>query len=338
MKTLSIRMRKIEMTKDTTSGNRTYKSFVKQFKHDTRHEKMDSTYLQRKENSNKHYLFNDKLFSENIDKETMLKEIAETSKDWEYIKADFKEEHKKNLHKQTKPVLNFLLSFSKDFDLNEEDRVKQFKVVKQYIQEHFDYAISLHQHNDEKALHYSFNVLNFDKKTKRPIAKQIDTSKLQDQIANYLTKYNANYGHSRGEKKTVSLAKHRTIMEAKVQQLQEKEKELQEKNKQIEDLNYSLEKKNKQIEKMVQENLDNLNTVENQYIEEIENIIADLIEFKTAQDVESFLKKVARAIKNDKDNRIEKLINKWQKGLEIVKERKVKNINKINNTTSRLRR
>lgn len=132
-----------------------------------------------------------------------------------------------------KPTLNFLLSFEEDFDLSEENRELQLQSVQRFIKEKYDFPLYLVQHNDEKSLHYSFSILNYDLKTMRPLAKQLDTSKLQDEIANHLKSDNMDFGHKRGDAKTISLAKHRTIMEGKTLELQNEMETLKEANESL---------------------------------------------------------------------------------------------------------
>jgi len=327
-KKLSIRMYKQKMNTLTKSGNKTYKSFVQQLLHDFRFEEMDSTYLKRPSEKNK-YIINNKLYSSN-EKINTLELQKQVQLEFDNIQLDYQRHNNKKFHKQTKPTLNFLLSFSKDFDLPEEQRKQQLESVYKFIQKRFGQVIYLVQHNDEKALHYSFTIYNYDYKTHRPIAKQIDTSKLQDQIAEHLKSEGQDYGHTRGEPKSISLAKHRTIIEGKVLEAEQKEKELQEKIKQLENQNKELQEKNDRLLKITnQYEIDIIKLKELQeeaqadYESVLNEIIEDLEDMAEQETLDGFVKKLRRYIKNENKDRLETLLNNVKK--------KTKKIKKANN-------
>jgi len=277
MKYGAVRIMKQHLNKSTKSGNRYYKSFKQQYEHDLRIETMDSTYLKRPNEQNN---------------STIFINVDDVEEEWAKCQKQHIINHNKKIQKQTKETLNFLLSFSKDFDLPEEERVKQYNIVKQYITEHYDYPVYLVQHNDEKSLHYSFSVLNFSDKTSRPISKQIDTSSLQDEVFNYLKKYNVDYGHTRGQSKTISLAKHRTIMEGKVAELKEDNKKLIELNTQY---------------KLDTENLKKL------YEDGVNEIADELYDLLNDENSASFAQKLYRAVRGKSKERLEKLIAKIER-------------------------
>ena len=262
-KYLSMRIVKQEMDKNVTSGKKNFRSFQSQYNHDFRFEEMDDDWLKRPNEKNKILrLDNDLENLTNIN--NRKKNFEKVISKWEEIKIKHKEHNKKSLHKETKPTINFLLSFSTDFDLPLDKRSEQLNCVNNFIISKYDYPIYLVQHNDEKALHYSFTILNYDKKSMRPISKQIDTSKLQDEISNWLIKHNQDYGHKRGITKEITHAKNRTIMEGKVLELNQKIESLEEDKKQIVDDNQKqligLEQEKKQLEdgnqKLKQDNQD----------------------------------------------------------------------------------
>jgi len=203
----SVRIMKQQLNKGIKRGGRYFKSYKQQMEHDFRIEEMDSTYLKRPEEENKIHTW----------RSTKVEDIEN---DWEDLRNEFKKKHKKSMQKQTKETINFLISFSADFDLPEEERQRQYDIVRGWFEKKFDHPIYLIQHNDEKALHYTCSILNFDNETMRPLAKQIDTSKLQDEVFDYLKAHGVDYGHTRGVKKTISLSEHRSIMEAKVKELE----------------------------------------------------------------------------------------------------------------------
>ena len=275
---LSIRVVKSKMSKKVVSGKKTYRSFKSQYNHDMRFEEMDSNYLKRPNEKNKYVSF---IGIDNIinikNRENNFKNI---DKQWEDIKNNHKEFWNKGLHSETKPVLNFLLSFEEDFDLSEEDRLSQIESVRDFIKNKYDYPIYLVQHNDEKSLHYSFSIINYCKKTNRPLAKQIDTSKLQDEIANHLKSDNMDFGHTRGNPKTISLAKHRTIMEGKTLELENNIKSLENDNELLLNKNASL-----------LEDKENLNT-------EVEQLREDKIEMDSIySDFEKYQNEVREEVK-----------------------------------------
>jgi len=225
-KLLSIRIVKQKLNEKVVSGKKTYRSFISQLSHDFRFEKMDDDYLKRPNEENKYINFD--ILKNVTNKDYVENNLSIVENFWSVCNEKHKETYKKKIHKQTKPVLNFLISFSKDFDLPLEEREKQLEYVKVYVKTRFDFPLYLVQHNDEKALHYSFSVVNFDKVNNKPISKTIDTSKLQDDIADFLKKYNVDYGHNRGVPKTISLSQHRSILEGKVKELKDNEKKLKE--------------------------------------------------------------------------------------------------------------
>lgn len=190
-----------------------YKSYIQQMEHDFRIEVMDATYLKRPNETNKYHKF------ASLDLDSLLNE-------WDKINKKHIKHKGKAIQKQTKETINILFSFSKNFDLPEEDREKQFKVVKKFVEERFDYPLYVVQHNDEKSLHYGATILNFDNQTNRPLSKQIDTSYLQDEFFDYLKKNNVDYGHRRGDPKEITNAENRGILEGKIIELEKQNEEL----------------------------------------------------------------------------------------------------------------
>ena len=269
----SVRIQKHSMNKSHIRGGRNgvtkyFKSYKQQMEHDFRIEKMDSNYLKRPNEKNKYHSF-------------QSEKVGDIINQWEKIKSNHKKKKGKSIQKQTKEVISGLISFSKDFDLSEEDRIKQFEIVKQFVKEEFDYPIYCVQHNDEKALHYQFCFLNYDNKTNRPLAKQINTFDLQDKVFDYLKKYNVDYGHSRGIPKEKSNSENRSIMEGKVKELEEE---------------------NEKLKTIQEELLNNITGIVNTFIE-----LGMTYKKKTPQELSELVK---RYVSNDK---IEKLINTLEK-------------------------
>jgi hypothetical protein len=186
---------------------------------------MSPKYLKRPTGKNKAIGFGD--IENMFTKDGRENNFEKVNSLWENIKVEHQLHHKKRLSSQTKPTLNFLLSFEEDFDLPDKNKVEQMESVKNFIKAKYDYPVYLVQHNDEKALHYSFTIINYDKKTMRPISKQIDTRQLQDDIADWLKKDNQDYGHKRGIQKSISLAEHKSILDGKVAELENEKKILQ---------------------------------------------------------------------------------------------------------------
>ena len=301
MSKLNIRFMKQQMTKNVytnfgTDKQRTFRSIKNQFLHDLRFETMESGYLKRPEEKNKNEFFG---IMENSDNENNFENVK---KSWKKIEADFKKHNGKKIHRQTKQGLNFLLSFEKDFDLSEENRVAQFKSVKKYILENFDYPLYLVQHNDEKSLHYSFTVLNYSNTTHRPIAKQIDTSLLQDSIADHLKKDGQDYGHTRGVKKEISDKDHKTIMEGKVQDLEKENKALKVENDEL----------------------------KKEYQTTINAIINGLEDLNEQTTIEDFLRLLTRYLKGAKKDKIENFLKKYKRKLNAKQKKHNKEIAKSN--------
>jgi len=314
MKYGSVRIVKQEISKSVKSGNKNYRSYISQYQHDFRIEKMEEGYLKRPNEENKYHKFY-KCDSE--------KEIIDM---WEHCNYLHKKEHNKKIQKQTKPTLNFLISFSKDFDLNEEDRQKQFEVVKKFIQEHYSIPLYLVQHNDEKSLHYTFSIINFDKNEKRPLGKRLDTSLLQDLVFDYLKQHNVDYGHTRGETKSITMKEHKTIMEGKVQELKEQEQKLKEEIETLKFSNEKLKEENKKLQEDKIELKNNIVSVHNQGLTYLEDLLNDFIELGLnykGKDTNSLVELFNRYLKGDKQKKLEELTLKLKKI--VIKERKKSN-------------
>jgi len=288
----SIRIQKMSLEKSFRSNNRYFKSYKQQMEHDFRIEKMDSNYLSRPNEKNKFHSFR-------------KEQIQSVINDWEDIKSNHKKVKGKSIQKQTKEVISGLITFSKDFDLSELERQRQFDIVKGWIEKEFDYPIYVVQHNDEKSLHYHFCILNYDKKTNRPLAKQINTSKLQDKVFDYLKEHNVDYGHTRGISKTISLKEHKTIMEGKVKEQEEKVKNLE-----------------TNINKLTKEKIDLKNQIEklrelsSEYEVEIEGILKDFIDLglsykgKSNNELVSMFKRYLSRDTLEKANRLKEKLEK----------------------------
>ena len=315
-KTLSIRMVKMKTNKGTKSGGKYFKSYKQQMEHDFRIEDIEKNYLKRPNEKNNYYKFKGK----------NLKgvELNDIEKLWENVKDYHLINKKKKLDKQTKPTINFLLSFSKDFDLSEEDRIKQMESVKEFITKNYSLPIYLVQHNDEKALHYSFSIMNYDFKTQRPIAKQINTSQLQDNITNHLKQDNQDYGHNRGIKKNISLKEHKTIMQGKVEEENKKLEILKNQNEELILKNEKLENNFKSMRTEYLGIIDIYNEELKTSVEELEIILQDFIDLglnykgKNMADLFTlftrYLKQEENQIKFEKlKTKLETMVNKAKK-------------------------
>ena len=323
-KTLSIRMVKMKTNTGTKQGGKYFKSYKQQMEHDFRTEVIEANYLKRPEETNKYHKFKGKNL-QGI-------ELNDIEKLWENVEKYHLKNKKKKLDKQTKPTINFLLSFSKDFDLSEEDRIKQMESVKDFITKNYSLPIYLVQHNDEKALHYSFSIMNYDFKTQRPIAKQINTSQLQDNITNHLKQNNQDYGHNRGIKKNISLKEHKTIMQGKVEEESKKleilENQIEElilKNKKLDNQNEELILKNKKLENQndsIKSEQDNLKQTLFDGIENLEKLSKDFVEFGIkykGKDIDGVFALFQRYLDKDKQADINKMFNKIQKQIDNSK-------------------
>ena len=307
-KTLSIRMVKMKTNIGTKQGGKYYKSYKQQMEHDFRIEDIEKNYLKRPNEKNKYYKFKGK----------NLKgvELNDIEKLWENVKNYHLKNKKKKLDKQTKPTINFLLSFSKDFDLSEEDRIKQMESVKDFITKNYSLPIYLVQHNDEKALHYSFSIMNYDFKTQRPIAKQINTSQLQDNITNHLKQDNQDYGHNRGIKKNISLKEHKTIMEGKIEEENKKYEILKNQNDELILKNKELENKYENMKTKYLGKIEIYNEELKTSVEELELILQDFIDlglnYKGKNMADLFTLFTRYLKKEENQNKFEKLKTKLE--------------------------
>jgi len=311
----------------TKQGGKYFKSYKQQMEHDFRTEVIEANYLKRPEETNKYHKFKGKNL-QGI-------ELNDIEKLWENVEKYHLKNKKKKLDKQTKPTINFLLSFSKDFDLSEEDRIKQMDSVKDFITKNYSLPIYLVQHNDEKALHYSFSIMNYDFKTQRPIAKQINTSQLQDNITNHLKQDNQDYGHNRGIKKNISLKEHKTIMQGKVEEQNKKLEMLENQNEELK-LQHQIE-----IDKLVEEKQillnendsiqneqDNLKQILFEGIDNLEKLSEDFVEFGIqykGKNIDGIFKLFKRYLDKDKQEDIDKMFNKIQKQIDNSKKQLSKN-------------
>jgi hypothetical protein len=156
---------------------------------------------------------------------------------WDFCRDDFKKHKKRALDKRAKPVINGLISFSEDWHLpNEKDRRDQFEAVKKFITNRFGEKALLYinQQNDEKGLHYSFCTINYDFENHKTLSRSIDTSKLQDEVADFLKKEGQDYGHIRGVSKKKSGATNLSLSEARASKAEEKLIAAEQKLKEIE--------------------------------------------------------------------------------------------------------
>ena len=311
----------------TKQGGKYFKSYKQQMEHDFRTEVIEANYLKRPEETNKYHKFKGKNL-QGI-------ELNDIEKLWENVEKYHLKNKKKKLDKQTKPTINFLLSFSKDFDLSEEDRIKQMDSVKDFITKNYSLPIYLVQHNDEKALHYSFSIMNYDFKTQRPIAKQINTSQLQDNITNHLKQDNQDYGHNRGIKKNISLKEHKTIMQGKVEEESKKLEIVKNQNEELK-LQHQIE-----IDKLVEEKQillnendsiqneqDNLKQILFEGIDNLEKLSEDFVEFGIqykGKNIDGIFKLFKRYLDKDKQEDIDKMFNKIQKQIDNSKKQLSKN-------------
>ena len=298
----------------------TYKSFINQFLHDLRFEKMENGYLKRPENTeeNKNLFFDleleDEIFTMiNSESEENLEQIPKL---FNKIKKAYKKKYGRKLHKQTKPSLNFLLSFESEFDLTPENRQKQFDSVQNFINKKFDFPIYLVQHNDEKSLHYSFSVMNFDKELS-PIAKKIDTFNLQDEIADHLKEEGQEYGHTRGVSKAISFKEHKSIMESKANDAEEKLSDIKNEMKQLQEEIFKTKLENIELKNENEE----LKELSEELIEDFENILSDLEKLGEEKDAIQFVKMFKRYLKTNSKPKLEKLVAKFQRM--IIKKKKL---------------
>jgi len=240
-KLLSIRIRNSFRNKGTKTPKKYYKSCIQQMKHDLRKEEMTNGYLKHPEKGIKI------LYGHNNLNNKYLVEL-EKKVDTDYLKY-----HKQRTQKTMKKFSSGLITFSKSF--NEDHNENYDKKIKEFIKQRFKDTIYIVIHNDETTKHYHFQYLNYDFNTHKSISKNINTSKLQDELDEFLGSE-----YKRGIKQ-VKPSKHLDILQSKII---EKERELERLNtlieerkqrvlKEIQDKRYELKK-----EQVINKNLINV--------------------------------------------------------------------------------
>ncbi len=222
---LSIRIRKHNLNQSVKSGGKYYKSSIQNQNHDFRKENIEEGYLNNPQNKNK------VLFKQNELNEEMLSSL-DKSIDKDYKKHSYRN---RELPKNTKKFLSGLITFSSNFQ--EEHNGYYDKKINEFLKKRFgESLIYTVLHTDETTPHYHFQVLNYDFKTHKTIGKHIDTSKLQDELSDFLDSQ-----FKRGKKKKWTM-KRVSNLEGKIKglerELEEKQNEL---NEQKEELNTQLE-------------------------------------------------------------------------------------------------
>ena len=239
-----IRMEKYKFDEGTQGSKKYYRSHYGDrgmMAHDLRTEKMDDGYLAKPDETNIDFVGMD------------AKEI------WAAANADFaKHGYHNNIDKRTKPVLNFLIGFSKDFVIPVEMRALHHKIIMEIIGKRFGMKNILYcsQQNDEKSAHYSISLINYNWKTHKTIAREMQKfgdnslSELQGYVADELIKRRADLGHVRGEYMSKGVNKSVGQANQKLKQVQEELEKVEDKlgSLTVQDINtmlMSLDKKNK---------------------------------------------------------------------------------------------
>jgi len=317
-KLLSIRIRKNGFKFNKKNG-KNYKSVFQQIEHDYRIEKMEKGYL--KSNNKNIYNSNNELRNNgSLDFNNLEKNIGNM---FEKIKEDYKEHNNnKSWNKTTKPFLTGVVSFSSGFMLDMDNSKDLSKVLNDFILKEFSQKLTCVIHRDEKSLHFHFTIFNYDFRTHKTIGRNIDTSKLQDKLQDYLISNKQDYGHKRGISKKLTKSKHLELMDMKNLELENQKKEiniLKNKQEQLQNENNLLSFKNKNLKKLSQD-----------LYKDFTQIINDLIELNKESEVEGFVKKLNRYVKSENKEKLNKLISKYSNSIKKMKEdynKKVSNSN-----------
>jgi len=325
MEKLSLRVRR-NTTKTIQKDNITYRSITSQLAHDFRKEEIEKGYLSKPENTSKNiYWLNNKVKYEDIE-EDLNKRLLE-------IKKDYFDFHKQVYSTKTKEYLTGVLTFESNFSLSEADAQKQFNSVGNFLVKKFGAKclISLVAHKDEKSLHYHFSTFNYDFKTHKTISRYLDTSLMQDEIADHLSAEGLDFGHKRGVKKLESKAKHLEVRETQEIEKRNVAKQLEENNLKIIELQKEIEDlkaEKKENENNLTQSQKDLKELESQIMEIIKDI-ESMAEDKTTPT--NFLNNLLRYIKTENKERLKNLLEKGKRAKAAIEAKNKSNQVRIAN-------
>ena len=329
--------------KTVTQSGRTYKGVNHQTAHNQRTEKMDDDYLLRPEFEHLN-IFHEEHPTSN------MKNI------WEDAKSDYKEHYKRGMPSNGKPYIDGLITFSATmFDdmLNggKLDREKMMEAVKGFLKEEYGKSfINAQLHTGETTPHFHFTLVNYDfdsklawsSKMRRDI-KTEEKNELQDRFADYMTQNVEGFDYERGEvhsikayhdkrkgqqehlnkqgetikEQTVTIDKHLEQIADLVGQLGEQQEEIVGLQSEVVTHEQQVDRLSAQI-KDLEGQADNLSS---EVIADIETILNDLIELDRTLDGQKFMERIRRYVKSDNKEKMNKLIQKWHKGLKKAKSR-----------------
>lgn len=309
-KYLSIRIRRNDFTMKKVN-NKVYKSYSQQLEHDNRTEKIESGYLQNKDKQhlNKFTNFIEDLSEENIKEK------------WNAAAEEYENYFHRKMPKTSKPIITGVITFSssmiEDYKKypNLNDKINDF-LLQEFGQSNLYNVI----HFDEKTPHLHFTLLNFDYQTKKTISNNINTSKLQDKLYNFLAEHFENFEYKRGRKKAETKAEHLEVREAQALEIKNSHTEIKNLKEQV---NTLIEDKN-----ALQSKYDTLKAELTQDIKETKTELINVhTELETVlQDMEQFL-----LTESDKD--------KWQKMKELTtKYTEKENVKRLIETLNKAKR
>lgn len=229
-KSLSIRL-KTNRFHGRKSGNNYFRSIKQQLEHDFRTEKSNSPgYFKKEGHSNVgNYYFGSKVKpswthgNKPVVDDLINKAIAFHDKAKEdYEKHNFKQKWQP----KTNEFMTGLLTFSEGFDAPPTQVEAMTKCVYRFIQKKFGNCISVVYHSavQEEAGHFHWTMANYDFRTHKTISRDTFsknyTKDLQDEIADHLKVEGFDFGHVRGKSKSETGSENISVLQGKVNKLE----------------------------------------------------------------------------------------------------------------------
>jgi hypothetical protein len=352
-KLLSVRINTMS-DKTIIKGKNKYKGLKDQTAHNQRTEKMDDNYLLKKKYDHLNIFHDEVPLSE-------IQNIWEDAKS-DY-KEHYKRGMPSNAKPYLDGLITFSATMFDDMLVDGKlDREEMMEAVKGFLKEEYGKSfINVQLHTSETTPHYHYTIVNYDfdnklaysSKMRRDIKNSADVEKgiykkneLQDRFADYMTKSVKGFDYERGAVHSIKAYhdKRKAQQEHLTSQgetIKEQEQTIEKHLDHIADLVGQLGEQKEEIVGLQAESItheqqvdqlsaqikdlegqaDNLSS---EVIADIETILNDLIELDRTLDGQKFMEKIKRYVKSDNKEKMQKLIEKWARGLQKAKGRKNK--------------
>lgn len=322
-----------DLTKDGkgTNEKKNYRSYVSQYRHNTRLEEFDDDYLVRPH-----------LQQENIEIDHVKDNIEIIQQDIERMKKDYKKHDSLNrkMPSNTKPLMNGLITFTDTInkDIEKFGQQKLLETVKEFLIQEYGTCYSVYSHNDETTFHIHFACLNYDFNTHHTHSQILEhrlrdkenkerRNITQDNLEKFLKDKIKEFDYKRGIVKNSKEQKH--INAALKETIEENELKIKEQEEQIKLLQQQQEILIPRVNELIQRGIItkelNSNIDVNIYNLGV-NLLTDLINSEN-EDIEKFIRNFKRYHNSGKAEELQNLISKWRKGLQRRTEEKKQELN-----------